>query len=355
MSGGPFRARLNYRVKRALAHTLYALGVLQLWQRVALRNRAVVLMYHRVLTPDERRAAGSHPAMIVSRAAFDMQMGVLARRFVPLSVEAFGERLWQRTPFESSSCLITFDDGWRDNLTNAVPALVAHQLPALIFLPVNFIGTSRVFWQEALRHLLGRAIALHLDEPARREEIEALFGPMGLTPLLQPVEVGVSSPVLFRAIDGLKTRPRAAIMAFVEALSTALGLPLADLSKTDGFMTWDDVVALAQHGVHFGGHGVEHHLLTLVPPEVVEAEAAGSRTVVGQRFGEPPMAFSYPNGYVDDAVIATVKAVGYRLGFITRRGAVSCSDDPMTIRRLNIHDEMTDTEPLFLARLVGLW
>ncbi len=134
-----------------------------------------------------------------------------------------------------------------------------------------------------------------------------------------------------------------------------LDVPIEELSQTDGFMSWEDASRLAEAGVAFGGHGVEHHLLTQVPDDVVRAEAEGSMAVVSRTFGRPPLAFSYPNGYVDAGVVAAVKAAGYRLGFITRRGHVSCDDDPLLIKRLNIHDEMTDTAPMFLARLVGLW
>ena len=348
------RASFSYGVKLAVSHLLYAVGVLQLWQAIVLRRRAVVLMYHRVLTPEERRDAGSHPAMVVSRAAFEMQMALLKRRFVPLSVEAFGDRLSRREPFESSSCLITFDDGWRDNVVNALPSLRAHRLPSLIFLPVNFIGTTRVFWQEALTHLLTRAVRTVASTPERRPAFEAILSTMDLARLLTP-GAEAAPMTIFGAIDGLKTRPREEILAFVERLAGALECPLESLSRTDGFMSWNDAERLAQEGVAFGGHGVEHHLLTQVPGDVVRAEAEGSMDVVARTLGRPPLAFSYPNGYVNAGVVDTVKRAGYRLGFITRRGRVSCDDDPLLIKRLNIHDEMTDTAPMFLARLVGLW
>lgn len=348
------RARVGYGVKLVVSHLLYGLGLLQLWQAVVLRKRAVVLMYHRVLTAEERRASGSHPAMVVSRDAFEMQMSVLKRRFVPLSVEAFWDRLARRVPFESSSCLITFDDGWRDNVVNALPALQANGLPALVFLPVNFIGTTRVFWQEALAHLLSQAVRTADEAPARRGAIAAVLATVGLERLV----AGGPAPApmtIFYAIDGLKTRSRDEILGFVDALAAELGVRLETLSQTDGFMSWDQASMLAGQGVTFGGHGVEHHLLTLVSGDVVRSEAEGSMAVVSRTFGQPPLAFSYPNGYVNAGVVDVVKAAGYRLGFITRRGRVTCDDDPLLIKRLNIHDEMTDTAPMFLARLVGLW
>ncbi|MCP9439396.1 MAG: hypothetical protein NHB36_05870, partial [Nitrospira sp.] len=59
-----YLARFKYLVKLLVAHGLYAIGVLQLMQRIVLRRRAVVLMYHRVLTEEEMAVTASHPAIV---------------------------------------------------------------------------------------------------------------------------------------------------------------------------------------------------------------------------------------------------------------------------------------------------
>ena len=41
---------LGYAIKVAVSHSLYYTGVLHLLQRIRLKDKAVVLMYHRVLT-----------------------------------------------------------------------------------------------------------------------------------------------------------------------------------------------------------------------------------------------------------------------------------------------------------------
>ena len=50
-----------------------------------------------------------------------------------------------------------------------------------------------------------------------------------------------------------------------------------------------------------------------------------------------------------------VKAAEYRVAFITDEGLVSCDDNPFLVKRLNIQQSVTNTTPMFLARLVGLW
>ena len=100
---------------------------------------------------------------------------------------------------------------------------------------------------------------------------------------------------------------------------------------------------------------MEHFLLSQVPLEVAAAEVHGSKTALEARLGEVVPTFSYPNGYWTPEVAATVRAAGYRLAFIAQGGPIRCDDDPFTLRRVNIHQAVTDSTPLFFARLVGLF
>ena len=163
---------LKAAIRSSIAHVLYALGLLQLWQRVQLRNRTIVLMYHRVLDDHDWARTGSHPGMTVRLSTFERQMALLRRRLVPLSLERFVDHVSRRQPLPSSSCLITFDDGWRDTMTNAWPVLRRLGLPAAVFLPVGFIGTHRLFTREAFTHLALKARDVASD-PAQTTDLAA--------------------------------------------------------------------------------------------------------------------------------------------------------------------------------------
>jgi peptidoglycan/xylan/chitin deacetylase (PgdA/CDA1 family) len=347
------RQKLSYGVKRAVARVLYGLGVLQLWQAIALRHRAVVLMYHRVLSPSEQRTAASHPALVVGRDTFARQMALLRKRFTVLSVAEFADHVQQRRPFPSSSCMITFDDGWRDNYENALPILSGLGLPSLIFLPMNYIGQRRVFWQEALVQLLARALAQVRHEPDTRAALEALLGPAGLAGVLDHSGPD-PRPAIIAVVSAQKALTRDTIEQLVATLSEKVGIRMGELAVTDGFMDWNQIQSMTRQGVTFGGHGVDHLLLTQVSDGQADAEINGSKIALDERVGEPVPTFSYPNGYWTPRLAAKVKAAGYRLAFIAQGGSVTCDDDPWTLRRVNIHESVTDTEPLFLARLVGL-
>jgi peptidoglycan/xylan/chitin deacetylase (PgdA/CDA1 family) len=347
------RTALLYWARLLAAHGLYYVGLLQLWQRFALRRRAVVLMYHRILSPEEQRKSASHPAIIVKAATFAKQMDFLARRFAVLSPDEFASCIGSRTPFPDSSCLITFDDGWRDNFTNALPILRRHKLPALIFLPVNFIGGRRLFWREALTHLLVRVVRESNAAPARAAAFRRILAPAGLESIVDLRDAS-PMPAIIEALEDLKPLSDATGDGLLRSLAHELGVAPEELDGVDTFMDWEQVSIMSRDGVGFGGHGADHRILSHVPADVVRDEVRTSKRVIEERLRSIVATFSYPNGGWRPDVADEVRASGYRLAFTTEPGFVSCEDEPYTIRRFNIHEHSTDTMPMFLARIVGL-
>lgn len=346
---------MKHALKVILSHTLYALGLLQLWQRIKLKRRAVVLMYHRVLPYEERLKSGSHPAIIVDPDTFDKQMGVVKHRFNMLSLEEFADRIERKVPFENSSCLITFDDGWKDNVIHALPILKKHELSAVVFLPVNYIGQKRLFWQEALVHLLGAAINEGRRKPAKATRIREIVAPLGLEEILSFQDEDPRQRVMELISRKRKNFERDMLDTALADLRIELRMGNADADGIDRFLNWDDVDSMSRQGIRFGGHGAEHHLLSEMPIEDARKDITLSKDVIDLRVKPAVPTFSYPRGYWTPQVASLVKASGFRLAFLAKGGSVTAQDDPFTLRRINIGQDGTESTPMFLARVVGLF
>jgi peptidoglycan/xylan/chitin deacetylase (PgdA/CDA1 family) len=307
-----------------------------------------------VLTAEEQCQTMSHPGIVVGEHTFAMHMEVLRRHFTVLSIEEFADHIERKRQFASSSCLITFDDGWRDNFTTALPLLRKEGLPALVFLPVNFIGQRKLFWREALTHLVVLGIRRVRSGAVARERLHAVLTGAGLEQLLETCDEDARPQV----IAAIASRPRL-ILGEMERVATALAseldVRLEELATADTFMDWEQVQVMARHRVAFGGHGAEHRLLTDLAAADARAEIEQSKTVLDRTLDERVATFSYPNGNWRPDIAETVKSCGYRLAFTTRPGRVRCDDDPFTLRRMNIHEAATATKPMFLARVVGLF
>ena len=97
-----------------------------------------VLMYHKV------NDQWPNP-ITVSTAAFAEQMTLLRELgYTPVSLDAVRDHYLAGTPLPQAAVLITFDDGYLDNLENAFPILLEHGYPAVIFVPIGYLdGDAR--------------------------------------------------------------------------------------------------------------------------------------------------------------------------------------------------------------------
>lgn len=338
-----------FAVKHAFAHLAQTLGVLTALRERALRGKAVVLMYHRVVASLERDQVLSHAGMTVDARTFAMQVRCLKQRFSVVTLQEFLERLSGRGTFPDGSCLITFDDGWRDNYLNAVPILEENGVPATVFLTTGYVGTTRRFWQERLAHLLvdaqrqaGTAAGRRFADVLERGSIPGLARLRG--------------PARKRAVDQIVAGRK----RFSEEQNESLIAELADALGATGeqrppaFITWDEARAMHGRGVSFGSHGESHRLLTTLAPEEAQREISRSKSALEAHLGVTPRVFSYPNGDLNAALAAQVHAGGYEAAFGTREGFAGPASDPFALPRVNIADGMTSCEPLFLSRLSGV-
>jgi peptidoglycan/xylan/chitin deacetylase (PgdA/CDA1 family) len=103
-------------------------------------------MYHKVndLTPNPTT---------VPTTVFAEQMALLGDLgYEPVSLEQVRDHYVEAKPLPPGAVLITFDDGYRDNLENALPILRRHGYPAVIFVPIGFLDGDRPLpHEEALR------------------------------------------------------------------------------------------------------------------------------------------------------------------------------------------------------------
>jgi peptidoglycan/xylan/chitin deacetylase (PgdA/CDA1 family) len=348
------RERISYTVRMTISHALYYAGVLHLILRIRLRSKTVVLAYHRVLTPEQRARTASQEGMVVEDRTFARHVALLSRLFTVLTLDEFADHLARRVSFRGPCCLITFDDGWIDNVKNALPVLRAHKLPAVMFLPVNFIGRRWLFPREALTHLLVRAVAVSRNEPSRRVVLRAHLAPLGLEGVLD-IKDEDALPAVLMMVGTHRYASGPAFEALVATLSAELGFSDAELSDLDTFIDWSTVDMLARNGFTFGGHGAEHRVLTQVSRSMARCEIESSKRVLDAQLAHPVQAFAYPNGGWNADIAQTVKTAGYSLAFTIEPGHVSCDDDPFALRRVNIHEGMTRSTPMFMARLAGIF
>jgi peptidoglycan/xylan/chitin deacetylase (PgdA/CDA1 family) len=95
-----------------------------------------VLMYHKINDVAEN-------PLSVPVGLFDEQMGLLRDLgYAVVDLEQVLDHYTTGTQLPPRAVLITFDDGYRDNLENAMDVLGRHGYPAVLFVPIGYLDTT---------------------------------------------------------------------------------------------------------------------------------------------------------------------------------------------------------------------
>ncbi len=139
-----------FKIKKRLVVVALIIGICIGVSVSFLRQQYVppILMYHMIDTkidPPSQR-------LIVAPETFERQMHFLKERgYNVVSLEKMAVLICSKKRMPPKTVAITFDDGPRDNYTNAFPILKKYNLPATMFIIVNEVGRpqgDRLSWEE---------------------------------------------------------------------------------------------------------------------------------------------------------------------------------------------------------------
>jgi len=119
-----------------------ALRVIHHLRAPHLMGRVHILCYHRIGADDES------DSLTMPRWLFEQQMALLHRDYRPLSLGAAVACLAQQCPLPPRAVVVTFDDGYEDTFTRALPVLQRWEIPATVFVTTGYVdGLSSLAWR----------------------------------------------------------------------------------------------------------------------------------------------------------------------------------------------------------------
>jgi peptidoglycan/xylan/chitin deacetylase (PgdA/CDA1 family) len=324
---------LRAAVLRGASSALYHSGIVgPIARGVALAHRKPrlpILTLHRVNDEND-------PFMpSLPTAIFAARMAHIARHYHVLTVEDLAARLHERR-VPRNSLAITFDDGYRDNLTHAAPILSRLGLPATIFLVTGLIDTPRAMWVDRLALAFKSASVRQIELPDGRIVTlstvkERLAGLYAARAHLKKVPDEIRSASLERLIESLRPTPE---------------------RPKRLMLSWDEVAALRGLGFAIGAHTVTHPIMSRLTPSQVREEVYGSKAAIEKAMGAPVRAFAYPNGLADDyneAVTRVVREAGFTCAVTTKRGLNDTDTPVLELKRGGPWEQHVPTYALKLA------
>jgi len=268
------------------------------------RNASLtILFYHWVLPePDRIFPTSFHAGM------FGRQLDILKKYYRVLPLSEAIERL-ERGNLPGRSVRITFDDGYADNCTVALPMLVERGLHATFFVTTGFLNGG-IMWNDVVRQCVKQADSL---EPFKRYLKGGALSDATLT------RSGMVAALLSRfkyeepGIRGL----------LVEELAESLGTKI----PTDLMLSSEQVRTLAASGMEVGAHTVTHPILSRIGLDQARQEIGESKMALEEILGGGVDFFAYPNGIpgkdFTEEHLRIVRDAGFSAAVTTSPGTVN--------------------------------
>jgi peptidoglycan/xylan/chitin deacetylase (PgdA/CDA1 family) len=350
-------------VKRTFYQLLSVLGIYQIGRFVH-RRQALILTYHGIVRNGRNLYTNRN---CVEMAMFDRQMAYMARHYkvVPLS-ELVG-RLNEGKQLPRYTAAITFDDGFRNNLTVALPILQKYHLPATIFLATSFISSDELgLWTERVDSLIHRTpvpnIRLTLDGveksfPLRTSADREIASDQvrAFLKTLPPAQRKSALQELDKQLEEKADRrpsggDNGSESAEVDAQSTA------EKEERYAFLSWQQVQMMAHGSITIGSHTHSHAILAPLSESDLNFELTESQRLIEQNLGVFCTLFSYPNGAERDfgrREEGLLGSLGYVAAVSQIDGFNDASTNIMALRRINIPRD--ESLSYFKAKVSGIW
>ena len=280
-------------------------------------RRLLIVSYHRVVENFEAELARSIPGLLISKQTFRRHLEEALQagyRFV--SMDEAIEVLAGRKTTDRDMIVVTFDDGYRDVYRNAFPIMKELGVPAMIYLPSGYVGTNRRFNHDRLFHLLRL-----FNDRAWVPSLQGLTAPAAA--LLNAMTLGQKT--LSAALDDFIGEHQTSVLEEVITSLENQTKPGTSLLPEQGdVMNWDEVREMAQAGIQFGAHTVNHSVLTLENVKDAESEIELAR---------PIHHFAYCNGWYSDEVVEILAKHGFQSAVTTEDFLNRKGDSPFTLKR----------------------
>jgi peptidoglycan/xylan/chitin deacetylase (PgdA/CDA1 family) len=318
------------KIKKLIKSTFYLLattiGIHHLF-RYLNRKKVLILMYHGVT--DRETDMFCWWQLPVSK--FEEQMSYLKKYYTVLPLEYVIECLKACKELPPYTAVITFDDGYRNNLTVAYPILKKYNFPATIFLTTGFIGKDRLLWPDELYCAFART---------SRETLDMCDEEMGVFDLRCNGKKGASFHHFQKKLHSFSVpeKDRLAHVAIQRLKTAAQQAEEFDRVQHEfRLMAWEDAVAMKGSGlISFGAHSVSHEILTRLSAGEKEKEIAASCASVRAETGDQAISFAYPNGDYDEEVIDLLRAENVFCALTVKRGLNAPGDDLYMLKRIGI-------------------
>ena len=280
-------------------------------------SKGLILMYHHVaeVELDPWR-------LCVTPQHFAEQLEILQKYTHPLSLQQLIQA-HQDGNIPERAVVVTFDDGYADNLYHAKPLLERYGIPATVFVSTGYLRKQREFWWDELErlllkpHKLPEKLSLNINGSIHHWELGTA------TDYSQEEYQGDRNCKAWEAKPGSRMSFYYSIWQVLRPLSEWERIKALDelliwanaestVRKTHRSLLPEEVCALGQGElVEIGAHTVTHPFLSAQSTALQRDEIQQSKADLEEILNRPVTSFSYPFGDRTAETVELTRTAGF--------------------------------------------
>lgn len=260
---------------------------------------------------------------------FKRQIAYLNKYYEIISLDEFYNR-YQSKKFTNREAVLTFDDGYLNNLNVVYPILNELNLPFTVFVSTEHIETGELFPTSIARLIVYGADLKKINVPFLKIDNEDIL------------DIENRNIIYSKVINALKSKPLEEVRRIVSELKTNLSdqdyITLVEKFKSVKPMNWEEVKKLHSLGVTIGSH-CKYHICchSNQDEQEVKAQIIDSKNIIEQKLQTECKYFAYPNGDYTEVSNDFVKTAGYKMGFSTEKSIkIENAHDTSIIPRIGV-------------------
>jgi peptidoglycan/xylan/chitin deacetylase (PgdA/CDA1 family) len=308
-------------------------GLTPIFRRI-FAGRAVILMFHEIQQDCRLELmTGTSVALFEYSIKWLRQEG-----WEIVSLEACLERL-ATDPRMRRYAVLTFDDGYRDNVATALPILERNNAPFMMYVPTGAPTRTLQSWWLGLREIFRSNDTVTIDAMGRRFRCPDFHNKAAA---LSKVSRWIHED--YRRV------------AMLAPTFNRVGLSLSALNEAY-FLDERELQVLARHPLaSIGGHTASHAALASLDTPSARAEMADNRNYLQSLVQRPVRHFAYPYGgstACGPREEHLANEVGFSTAVTTRHGQVSdWKPNHFALPRIGVGE--FDTRASFETRMSGV-
>ena len=298
-------------------------------------------MYHQVCDrKDDPWELAVHPDH------FQEQLAYLKRNFNVVPIAELADAI-SRNKLKKAIA-ITFDDGFKDNFTNAAPLLDYHELPATFYVATTAMNQEYVYWWDALQDVIFHTemlplrfdmvingVAVHFTLKSDRVLNRKLVNQIRAWNynLAVPNERIGLFMLLWHHIKPLPYDQQNQVIAEIRKWANHRQFSTSDCVT----MSVREMQMLDQNPLFtIGAHSVHHAMLSQQDAADQGYEVRESKRQLEKWLGKPVNGFAYPYGNYNAITQGILMETGFSYAVCTEPKAVTSDDDRYALPRIQV-------------------